>query len=285
MIVVIAGATATGKSNLALKLAKNFNGYILNGDSRQVYKELNIGTAKPSIEEIKKSEIEHRLFGHVSIDENYNLYQYQKEAFEVLNEKKDQVTFLVGGTGLYIDSVVYNYKLQQKNQVIEKREELEKLSIGELKEKIGEDIVKLNESDRNNPRRLIRFLERGGQNYEKGEPLKHIYLVLDKDFETIEKNIEKRIEDMFNKGLLEENQQLFEKGKHEKINTIGYKEFEEFFKGDITLDEVKERIFVNTRKYAKRQITWFKRNENAIWVKDYDGIYNNLKSLITSLKS
>ena len=283
MIVVIAGATATGKSNLALKLAKNFNGYILNGDSRQVYKELNIGTAKPSIEEIKKSEIEHRLFGHVSIDENYNLYQYQKEAFEVLNEKKNQVTFLVGGTGLYIDSVVYNYKLQQKNQAGQEREEFEKLSIDELKEKIGEDIVKLNESDRNNPRRLIRFLERGGQNYEKGEPLKHIYLVLDKDFEIIEKNIEKRIEDMFKKGLLEENQQLFEKGKHEKINTIGYKEFREFFEKRISLDQVKEKIFLNTRQYAKRQITWFKRNDNAIWIKDYEQATKECETFLTKV--
>jgi len=90
---------------------------------------------------------------------------------------------------------------------------------------------------------------------------------------------------MFRKGLLEENEELFKKGKHEKINTIGYKEFREFFKEEITLDEVKEKIFLNTRKYAKRQITWFKRNRNAIWVEDYEEVYNNLKSLITSLKS
>jgi len=137
MIVAITGATATGKSKLALKLAKEFNGYILNGDSRQVYKELNIGTAKPSSQEIKKSRIEHELFGHVSIEENYNLYRYQKEAFEVLNKKKDKTTFLVGGTGLYIDSVVYNYKLKEVNEKKEKREELEKLTLEELQKKIG----------------------------------------------------------------------------------------------------------------------------------------------------
>ncbi len=284
MIVVIAGATATGKSQLALKLAKDFDGYILNGDSRQVYKELNIGTSKPSEEEIEKSKIEHKLFGHVSIDENYNLYQYQKEAFEVLEEKKNQTAFLTGGTGLYIDSVVYNYKLQKINEK-KQRNLLERLSLEELKERVGQDIKNLNESDRNNPRRLIRFLEKDKQKYPKGKPLKHIYIVLNKEFNEIEKNIKSRIEVMFKEGLLEENEGLLKKGKHEKINTIGYKEFRDFFKGEITLDQVKENIFLNTRKYAKRQITWFKRNKDAIWIEDYDKNYSNLKSLITSLKS
>ncbi len=283
MIVVIAGATATGKSQIAIKLAKEFNGYILNADSRQVYKELNIGTAKPSKEEIDASKVKHKLFGYVSIDEDYNLYRYQKDAFKVLEERENQNAFLVGGTGLYIDSVVYNYKLKKGDKG--NRKELEKLSLKQLQKKVGKDLEKLNQSDKQNPRRLIRFLEREKQKYEKGNSLEHIYFVLEKDFNILEKDIKERVNDMFEKGLLEENERLFKEGKHEKINTIGYKEFEEFFKGDITLDEVKERIFVNTRKYAKRQITWFKRNENAIWVKDYDGIYNNLKSLITSLKS
>lgn len=274
MIVVIAGPTASGKSQIAIKLARDFNGYILNGDSRQIYKELNIGTAKPTSEEIKKSQIEHRLFGHVSIDEDYNLYRYQKDAFKVLEEKENQNAFLVGGTGLYIDSVVYNYKLKKGDE--RRRKELEKLTLKELQEKTGEDLKKLNYSDRQNPRRLIRFLERDKKIYEKGEPLKHIYFVLEKDFNIIEKNIKKRIEDMFRMGLLEENEKLFKEGKHEKINTIGYKEFEDFFKGKITLEQVKEKIFLNTRQYAKRQITWFKRNKDAIWVKDYEEIYSIL---------
>lgn len=269
MIVVIAGPTASGKSNLALKLAKKFNGYILNGDSRQVFKELNIGTAKPSKEEIQKSKIEHRLFGHVSIDEDYNLHRYQQEVKEVLKEKKGQTTFLVGGSGLYIDSVVYNYKLEKS----EKKQD-ENFNLEELKEKVGDNLKKLNESDRNNPRRLIRFLQRNFKNYEKGKPLKHIYIVLDKDFGVIEQNIKKRIEKMFKDGLLEENEELFKQGKHQKINTIGYKEFRDYFEKKITLEEVKERIFLNTRQYAKRQITWFKRNKNAIWVENHEEIHS-----------
>jgi tRNA dimethylallyltransferase len=278
MIVVIAGATATGKSKLALKLAEEFNGYILNGDSRQAFKELNIGTAKPSKEEIEKSNIEHKLYGHVSIDEGYNLFRYQKEAFEVLEEKKDKTAFLVGGTGLYIDSVVYNYKLQENKEKTKLREELERQNLEELKEKIGEDIEKLNESDRENPRRLIRFIEKEKKVFAKGTPLKHIYLVLEKDFSVIEENIEKRVEKMFEQGLLEENEDLFKKGKHGKINTIGYKEFREFFEGEITLEEVKEKIILNTRKYAKRQITWFKRNKDAIWISDYEQAHQNLST-------
>jgi tRNA dimethylallyltransferase len=271
-IVVIAGATATGKTEIAIKLAQKFNGYIINGDSRQVFKELNIGTAKPTQKEIEKSKVPHKLFGHVSIDKGYNLFKYQQEVRKILKENPQRTAFLVGGTGLYIDSVVYNYKLTEKKGNEIDRKILEKLTIEELQEKVGEDLEKLNESDRENPRRLIRFLERGSLNYKKGRPLKHIYIVLEKDFSFIEKNIEKRIEKMFKNGLLKENQELFKQGKHGVINTIGYREFREFFEKEITIDEVKKRIFLNTRKYAKRQITWFKRNKNAIWVKDYKGI-------------
>jgi tRNA dimethylallyltransferase len=275
MIVVLAGPTATGKSEIALKLAKKFNGYIINGDSRQVYKELNIGTAKPSPEEIKKSKIIHKLFGHVNIDEEYNLFKYQKEVNEVLKKHNNKLAFLVGGTGLYIDSVVYNYELKEYHENSE-REKLEKLTLQELQEKIGENLEKMNRSDQNNPRRLIRFIEKKQEFYKKGKPLKHLYLVLERDFDVIEKNIQKRIEEMFKNGLLEENEKLLKKGKHEKINTIGYREFRDFFEKKITLEEVREKIFLNTRKYAKRQITWFKRNKNAIWVKDYEEIYSTI---------
>ncbi len=275
MIFVIAGATATGKSEIAVKLAQNFNGYIINADSRQVFKELNIGTAKPSTEEIQKTKVQHELFGHVSIDESYNLYRYQKDVKDILEKNKSKLPFLVGGTGLYIDSVVYNYELKETKE--NQRKELEQLTLQELQEKAGGDLERLNESDRNNPRRLIRFLERDKENYKKGDPLNHIYIVLDIEFDVIEKNIKKRINKMFENGLLEENEKLFKEGKHEQINTIGYREFREFFQEKLGLEEVKEKIFLNTRKYAKRQITWFKRNKedkNVFFVKDYDEIYS-----------
>jgi tRNA dimethylallyltransferase len=138
----------------------------------------------------------------------------------------------------------------------------------------------LNESDQNNPRRLIRFLERSFEKNQKGPELKHLYLVLDIEKEVLEKRIKERVELMFEKGLLEENKALFEKGK--RVDTIGYKEFYDFFEGKITLDVVKENIFINTKKYAKRQITWFKRNENAIWVKDYKEALDLCKNFLSS---
>ncbi len=279
MIVVIAGATATGKTKISQQLAREFNGYILNGDSRQVYKELNVGTAKPTEEEIKESKVEHKLFGHVSINENYNLYKYQKEAKEIIKEKEEQGmnTFLVGGTGLYIDSVVYNYKLEESDMKSNFRD----LTLEELQEKVGGDLEKLNESDRHNPRRLIRFLERGKRNLKKGKPLNHIYLVLEKEFEEIEKNIDLRIDEMFENGLVEENKELFKKGLHEKVNTIGYVEFRDFFEKKITLEEVRERIFLHTRQYAKRQITWFGRNKDAIWFKDFEEAFLKISESLT----
>ena len=265
MIVVIAGPTASGKTDLALKLAKHFDGYILNGDSRQVFKELNIGTAKPTEKEIKRSNLKHKLFGHISIDEDYNLYKYQKDAFDIIKKNKDKTAFLVGGTGLYIDSIVYNYELKESDTKV--RKELENLSVEELQKRVGKNLKVLNQSDQNNPRRLIRFLEKSFEKNQKGLELKHLYLVLDIEKEVLEKRVKERVELMFEKGLLEENKALFEKGK--RVDTIGYKEFDDFFEGKITLNVVKENIFINTKKYAKRQITWFKRNENAIWVKDY----------------
>jgi tRNA dimethylallyltransferase len=274
-IVVIAGPTATGKTDLAIKLSKEFNGYIINGDSRQVFEELNIGTSKPTQEEMKKANVDFFLFGHRSVKEKYNLYQYQKEVFEILEANNARVAFLVGGTGLYIDSVVYNYTLQQSKS----RKNLEGLSIDELKARVGKNLKKLNKSDQNNPRRLIRFLEKDFEVYKKGQPLKHLYLVLQKDFDVLEKEIEERIGRMFENGLLKENEIL----KNENVNTIGYKEFQEYFEGKISIEEVKERIYINTRKYAKRQLTWFKRNKEAIWIKDFAEALRLCKSFLTDI--
>lgn len=277
-IIVIAGPTATGKTKLAVKLAKDFSGYIINADSRQVYKELQIGTAQPSQEEIEKTGIPHYLFGHKSIKEQYSLYEYQKDVKNIFKKNKNSPAFLVGGTGLYIDSVVHNYNLKEDSF---KRSKLEDLSLKELQNIIGEKLQELNESDRKNPRRLIRFIEKDYVNFEKGNELNHLYLVYYTNFEEIEKNIKKRIEEMFNKGLVEENRLL--KGQ-KFVETIGYREFEEYFNENITIEELKERIYTNTRKYAKRQLTWFKRNKNTYWIKNYDQAYTKCKKYLAALQ-
>lgn len=260
-IIVLAGPTATGKTKLSYILAKKYNAYIINGDSRQVYKELSLGTAKPTDEEIARSGIDHYLFGHVSINEEYNLYTYQQDVFNILRENKNQVAIIVGGSGLYIDSVVYNYKLSQNTQDSKYRS----MTLQELQKEVGGSLSELNNSDRKNPHRLIRFLERGKKKYDKGKPLNHFYLVYSKDFKEIEENIIKRIDTMFESGLEEENRR-YKDSKSKALDTLAYTEFKPYFEGKRPLAQVRSDIIVHTRQYAKRQITWFKRNKNVNWI-------------------
>lgn len=273
-IIVIAGPTASGKSDIALRLAKEINGEIINGDSRQIYKELSIGTAKPTEEEM--GDIPHHLYGHVSVKDQYNIFRYQSDVQEVLDSlAEDVVPIIVGGTGLYIDSVVFNYKLDDHTSSEYSREYLNTLELEELQNMVDADILKdLNSSDRNNPVRLVRILEKGNRKQESGEVLNHKYFVIDLEKDQLDRRIEIRTEKMFENGLIEENIALREEGLHKYIpaKTIGYQEFDDYFEKEIPLDEVKKNIITNTKRYAKRQKTWFRRNENAIWTNRYEDI-------------
>jgi tRNA dimethylallyltransferase len=259
-IIVIAGPTASGKSKIAYELASEFDGYIINGDSRQVYKELNIGTAKPTKKDLKG--LTNYLYDFVPITQKYTLWDYQKDVFGVLGKEKNKLPIIVGGTGLYIDSVIYNYKLPKTT-----------------KPDYSKDISLLNESDKNNPHRLISFFQRETLP-EKGAPLNHIYFVLDVEKEILNERIEKRIDEMFKKGLIEENERLYKKyeGKNlPALKTVGYQEFEGYFEGKKTIEKVKEEMLFHTRQYAKRQRTWFRRNKDVIYIKDIKEIERHLK--------
>lgn len=270
MVIVIAGPTASGKSKIALQLAKDVNGVIINGDSRQIYKELQIGTSRPIESEFEK--IPHHLFGHISVKEQYNIYKYQKEVKEILKDlPKGKIPIIVGGTGLYIDSVIYNYTLQEE-ETSPQREELENKSIKELQSLIDSTILKqLNESDIVNPVRLRRIIEKGNLGKQRGEKMDCLYFVLNVDKRRLEKNITDRVSQMFDDGLLEENISLKNKGLFNSTvsKIIGYKEFEGYFDGTKTIEDVKSEIIKNTKKYAKRQKTWFKRNRDAVWADNY----------------
>lgn len=278
-IVVISGCTASGKSDVALKLAKKINSVIINADSRQVYKEISIGTAKPVPDRTENDvwyidNIPHYLFSYVSVKEKYNLYRYQKDVFALLKKlPKDKVAILVGGTGLYIDSVVFNYKLEKKDNVTEyKDRELITEDIKELQKEIGKEILdKLNESDRNNPRRLQKILQSGLPSIQKGKELNHLYFFLDIDREILKERISKRVDKMFESGLPEENIMVREKNleKYPALQTIGYQEFDKYFEKEKSLEEVKEDIITHTNQYAKRQRTWFRRNMKVNYIKDY----------------
>lgn len=288
-IIVISGCTASGKSDVALKLAKRINGVILNADSRQIYKEVSIGTAKPNLilnesNQWEKEGITHYLYSQTSINKKYNLYQYQTDAFKILNQLSPQITpILTGGTGLYIDSVIFNYKLKTLSQPqTEVADNLSDFTAKELQRLVPSEILnKLNESDRQNKNRLIRVIQKGLPSIKKGTPLEHIYFFLDIEKGILEKRIEQRVNQMFKNGLLEENIKIrnaFPKSTFFKT-TIGYKEFEDYFKKNISLDEVKEDIITHTKQYAKRQRTWFRRNKGVIYVKNLEEIEKWIREL------
>ena len=275
-IIVIAGATATGKSEISLKLAKKINGYIINADSRQIYKKISIGSAKPKFDrEISKgihtlNGITHYLYDFVDPKENFTIFDYQNSVNNVLKNTHG-IPILTGGSGLYIDSVVYNYKLSKNNKNIYLKDK----SIEELQELAKEYLPYMSESDRKNRHRLIRAIQREGINREKGKELNNIYFVIDIEKEILQERIKKRIDDMFKEGLLEENISLLKQGytyDDKGMKTIGYIEFKEYFENKISLEDVKERIFKNTMAYIKRQRTWFRRNKGSIWVRDYSQI-------------
>jgi len=277
-IIVIAGPTASGKSDLAIRLAKEIDGEIINGDSRQVYKELTIGTAKPSKKE--RSFVPHHLYDYISVKEDFNIYKYQRDFNKLLKSfPKKKIPILVGGSGLYIDSVIFNYELKEEKPTKKERDERERLNKLRVKklQKLVSDIdpkllKKLNKSDRNNPIRLIRVIEREGEILNKKEPKKHKYFVIDLDKKLLNKKIEIRVEKMFEMGLLEENKILRKKGlgKYPALNTIGYQEFTPYFEEKTSLKEVKKEIARNTKKYSKRQKTWFRKHDHAIWSNDYN---------------
>jgi tRNA dimethylallyltransferase len=289
-IIAITGPTSSGKSDIAIRLAKDINGYIINGDSRQIYKELNIGSAKPIPNEILNDGswlidgIEHYLFDQVTLPESFTLFEYQKAVQEILDSKKDskRVPIIVGGSGMYIDCVIYNYDLKENRKDIP----LNDKTLEDLQEMTKEFKGEINNSDWNNKHRLIRIVQRGGINQSKGKELNNKYFVMDIGKELLKERIRNRIDNMFLMGLEEENRRLLEKGygyENSALNSIGYIEFKEYFDGKKSLDIVKEEIYNNTLAYVKRQITWFKRNKNAIWTDNYDLVLKESLNLIKIL--
>lgn len=289
-LLVVTGPTASGKSDIALKLAHDINGYIINGDSRQVYKYLDIGTAKPKFDTKKNcinilDGIEHFLFDFVKPSSPFTLFEYQQEVQKILDMKKEskQIPIIVGGSGMYIDCVIFNYDLTPNSKESSIHDER---TLEELQDMAKEYKEELNNSDWNNKYRLIRILERGYKNNQKGRELNNKYFVIDIKKEFLEQRIKERVEKMFKDGLEKENKELLEMGysySDKAMNSIGYREFEEYFNGGKGIEDVKEEIFRNTIAYVKRQKTWFRRNSNAIWTDSYDLVLKESLNLINTV--
>ena len=270
---------------MSIKLAKKYDAVILNADSTQVYTEPLIATAK--IKEHEKENIEHYLFDVVSLNDDYTLYDYQKDGRRLLDRfiSENKNVIIVGGSGLYVKALLYNYVLEDKKEI---NIDFSEYSNEELKNKV---LALDPESDIhvNNRQRLESFLK---HYYETGKVIKKtdeinnklynfISIGLKSDRETLYKMLDKRVDSMFNEGLLDEAERLYKMNLKNYTNIIGYKELNEYFNGNISLDEAKELIKRNTRRYAKRQFTWFNNQMKDIkWFDvNYDNFYDTIKEV------
>ena len=275
--IVIAGATGVGKTDLSIKVAKRINAVIISADASQVYKELNIGTAKVTCEEMQG--IPHYMIDIVNPDEDYSVGNFEKDVSNILNENYQKVgknIIITGGTGLYIKSVTDGFaQLPSKNEKI--RADLENKNIEELQKILQKlDEKSYNEIDLSNKLRLIRAIEvcilTGGKFSElrtkniKNNDYEFLKIFLTRNRDELYERINNRVEIMISKGLVEEAQKVYNKHKKSlfKISSIGYKELFSYFDGKITLEEAVEEIKKESRRYAKRQITWFKKEKDYI---------------------
>ena len=285
-IIVIVGPTAVGKTKLSVELAKRFNGEIINADSTQIFKGLDIATAKVTEEE--KEGIPHHLFDIKEITEDYTVYDYQKDGRmcieEILNRGKTPI--IVGGTGLYIKALLYDYKFEEENKILNNYEEY---TNEELYKKLLE-VDPNTEIHMNNRKRVIRALNYFEQN---SEPLSSkektdkelydaLYIGLTTDRETLYNRINKRVEVMVDNGLLEEAKKVYESNIRTKavLTPIGYKELFPYFEKQESLEVCLENIKQNSRRYAKRQYTWFNNQMNVIW---FDVDFENFNNTVTEV--
>jgi tRNA dimethylallyltransferase len=281
-LIVLAGATASGKTSLAIDLATHLHCEIISCDARQFYKELNIGVAKPSDEQLEK--IKHHCISHQSITNNYTVADFEKEALSItdnLFEKNDYI-ILCGGSGLYIDALCNG--LDDMPAISEEvKKQVADLSIEECLSIIkGKDETYFNEMDQQNTRRVQRATEVILETklpfscFRKGEKKQRNFEILkfaiDIEREKLYENINQRVDDMIIDGLENEAKELTKLLPNKNLDTIGYREFFDFFENKISKTEAIEKIKQHTRNYAKRQMTWFKRDTDIQWVKNKEDI-------------
>lgn len=280
-LITISGQTASGKTNLSIRLAQNLNCSIISCDSRQFYKEMSIGTAVPSKLELSKAN--HYFIHHKSVKDKYTIGDFQNDALKLIENlfKKDDFIILTGGSGMYMDAVVNGIDAFPKIKLGIREllnEKYNSTGILFLKNKLKEldpeyhDIV-----DVNNHRRLIRALEvciSTGKPYSsflnkknKKYDFESVNFCIKVDRELLYKKINYRVDKMISNGLIKEAKALLKLKGLNPLNTVGYKELFEHFEGNLTKSQAVEKIKQNTRRYAKRQMTWLK-NKNLIWVKN-----------------
>jgi tRNA dimethylallyltransferase len=284
-LIVITGPTAIGKTSLAIALAQHYGCDIISADSRQFFQEMTIGTAVPSIQELASAK--HHFIQQLSIHQNYTVGDFEKQAISTLNQIYETSDFaiLVGGSGLYINAITdgldtfpeINPEIRIKIQ-----KNYDQIGISYLQEEFKKldpiyytQILKSNPQTLQNPQRLMRFIEvsQGTQNpystflnqKSTSRNFNTILIGLDANRETIYSRINERVDLMVLNGLLDEVQKLHPNKNLNALQTVGYKELFDYFEGKSTLENAIQNIKQNTRRFAKRQLTWFKRNQNTQW--------------------
>ncbi len=297
-VIVIAGPTASGKTKLAIELAKQIDGEIISCDSMQIYKEMDIGTAKPTKQE--QEEVRHHMIDIIFPCERFSVSDYKKIAENKIEEilKKGKTPILVGGTGLYINALIYGIEFTEIAFDEKYREYLEQRVKNEGLEKLYDEAKKIDEEAMktisvNDKKRILRVLEifhTTGKNKTKqeenskknGPKFDYRVFALNIDREILYETINSRVDKMIEDGLIEEVESIYKKYNcfPTAMQAIGYKEVVEYLKNETTKEEMIEKIKQETRRYAKRQLTWFRKNKDIKWLNGLDDIQNNIKIIL-----
>lgn len=279
-LIIITGPTAVGKTEIAINCAKLFDTDIISCDSRQFYKEMNIGTAVPSTEELES--VKHHLIQHISVHDYYNVSTFEKEALQVLDKlfRTKDVVVMTGGSGMYIDTICHgiadipdiDFKIRE--DVKQKYQEFGLEYIQKWLQRVDPEYFE--QVEISNPQRVIRGIEIFEQTGEKYSQLR-IFKKKKRDFniikicllrpkEELHKRIHCRVDKMIESGIIEEAKLLHKNKGISALNTVGYRELFDYFDNKITLEQAIENIKTNTRRYAKRQLTWFRRSKDYYYI-------------------
>jgi tRNA dimethylallyltransferase len=300
-VIIIGGPTASGKTALSIELAKKINGEIVSADSMQIYKEMNIGTAKPNEEEMQG--IKHYMLDFVNPNEAYSVANYKKDAKKAIKEiiSKGKTPIVVGGTGLYIDSLIYEIEYVDIETDIEYRNKLEKIAekdgLDDLYNKAVEiDPEAMKKISKNDRKRILRVLEIYHQtgktkteldaSSRKEPEYDYKMFAIDMNREVLYDRINRRVDIMIQNGLIEEVENIYK--KYNKFPTamqaLGYKEVVEYLENKITKEEMIDKVKQESRRYAKRQLTWFRKNKDTIWLNGQEDCDKNISIILEEIK-
>jgi tRNA dimethylallyltransferase len=292
VVIAVVGPTGSGKSALALRLARQFDGVIISADSRQLYRGMNIGTAKPTRSEQRL--VRHYLIDVITPRQTYSAWKFQHEVYKIVNQLRGRPIFLVGGTYLYVDAVLKGWDFSQIGENKALRRQLEKKNVAQLVSMLQEiDPRTARRIDTKNKRRLVRAIEAStlsGKSFfsERGARRPNwnvLTLGMEVPRPLLDKHNRARIDKMFAAGWVREVRALLKRYPRSSPGFLahGYREVVDYIRGKKTMQATKEKIAVNTRRHAKRQVTWFKKDPETIWINPTD--YKRAKKLIEKFAS